>query len=202
MKITEIINSSGELIGSNDTPTSGSDLDTVAKGTTDTNLRTGHQPYRYDMMARFGFLGMPFFESAGDDKMKIFDEIDEAIFKNMVDTMAEYYKNPTLLKTDYREIYNKSLNDCPEKIKAKVRKLSDAVMEKVGENFKEATKTTIAESTIVEDMVVDKIAELEMSKKGDDNGIRNKDVTKIAGLINKKLDKKSITKLINLLETK
>ena len=202
MKITEIIDSNGELIGHDDFPQSGSDLDTVAKGTTDNNLRTGHQPYRYDMMARFGFLGMPFFEGKDNDKMTIFDDIDQVVFDHFYQLMHKFYKNPSLLKAEYREIVDKDLDNCPERVKKDIRDTTDNIMEVVGGIFKDATKSNIDESKIVEDMVVDKIAELEMSKKSEDKDIRNKDLTKIAGLINKKLDKKSINKLINLLETK
>ena len=42
----------------------------------------------------------------------------------------------------------------------------------------------------------------EIAKKSEDKGIKGKQIEKIAGLINKKLEKGDIDKLINLLERK
>lgn len=203
MKITEIIDSSGELIGSNDTPTSGSDLDTVAKGTTDQNMGTSHQPYRADMMGRFGFLGMPFNESKGEGNIKVMDELDELLFTSLQGILKKYYKNPDLLKVDFREIYNKSFEESPQKIKQTITTISNQVVEIFGNNIKNAIdKTNIDESKIVEDLVVSKLAGLDISAKSKDNELQSKELFKIAGFINKKLNKKSIDKLINLLEEK
>ena len=60
--LVEIIDSNGELIGSDDIPTNGSDLETQANNTTDYNAKVGTQPFRYDMLGRFGFTLMPFME--------------------------------------------------------------------------------------------------------------------------------------------
>ncbi|RPI85428.1 MAG: hypothetical protein EHM34_01810, partial [Nitrosopumilales archaeon] len=66
--LLEIIDANGELIGKNDTPTNGSDLETQANGTTDMNVGKGQQPFRYDMLGRFGFTMMPFFEGKEDNE--------------------------------------------------------------------------------------------------------------------------------------
>jgi hypothetical protein len=48
--------------------------------------------------------------------------------------------------------------------------------------------------------VVDKKGEDEIASKSKDKEVQSKELEKIAGLINKKLDKQDIDKLINLLE--
>ena len=57
------------------------------------------------------------------------------------------------------------------------------------------------ETKVVEDKVIGSKNEDEITKKGEDNDVRDKKLQKIAGLINK-LEKKDIDKLINLLERK
>ena len=59
----------------------------------------------------------------------------------------------------------------------------------------------IDESKVVEDKMINKKSEDEISKKTDNSDIKDKKIQKVAGLINK-LDKKDIDKLINLLERK
>ena len=201
MKITEIVNGDGELIGSNSTPESGSDLETVAKGTTDDNIKIAHQPYRYDMMARFGFLGMPFYE--GVDGEDVINEIDEKVFEYVSESMKYYYKNPNKLKTGYRNIQNKKLNEVPSNINEYVKNISDGVLDVVENYFRKAfDKKKISESTVVEDKVISDKSEDEISKRSDDNDIKDKNINNIAGLISKKLDKNDINKLITLLEKK
>ena len=74
-QIQEIIDSDGELIGVNDTPENGSNLETQANNTTDYNAKVGHQPYRYDMLGRFGFTLLPFFEGVEAQDDPLLDEI-------------------------------------------------------------------------------------------------------------------------------
>lgn len=201
MKITEIVNGDGELIGNNSTPESGSDLETVAKGTTDDNIKIAHQPYRYDMMARFGFLGMPFYE--GVDGEDVINEIDEKVFEYVSESMKYYYKNPNKLKTGYRNIQNKKLNEVPSNIIEYVKNISDGVLDVVENYLRKAfDKKKISESTVVEDKVISDKSEDEISKRSDDNDIKDKNINNIAGLISKKLDKNDINKLITLLEKK
>jgi hypothetical protein len=64
--IDEIINTNGELIGKEAIPTNGADLESQANNTTDYNAKIGQQPFRYDMLGRFGFTLMPFME--GEEK--------------------------------------------------------------------------------------------------------------------------------------
>jgi hypothetical protein len=201
MKIVEIVNSDGELIGANSTPESGSDLDTVAKGTTDNNIKIAHQPYRYDMMARFGFLGMPFYENKEGEQDKVIAEIDQFLYKNKMAMLEYYYKNPNKLKADFRHQKDKKLNELSESTRKNIEEITDGVLSAVEKFLKEAfEKKNINEIAVVEDKVVEKKSEDEISKKSEDNDIRNKSINNIADLIAKKLDKSEINKLITLLE--
>ena len=202
MIIVEIVDDNGELIGLNSTPESGSDLETVANKTTDQNMSIGHQPYRYDMMARFGFLGMPFYEGVeGEDQT--LNEIDNKIYEFILESMKHYYKNPNKLKIDYRNTYNKDLNEAPEGINSYVKSISDGVLDIVESFIKRGVgKDNIDESNVVEDKMIDNRTEDELSKRSVDSEIKDKNIKNVAGLINKKLDKGDINKLITLLEKK
>ena len=57
------------------------------------------------------------------------------------------------------------------------------------------------DESIVQEKVLEKKSEDELSSKTDSKEVREKKIEKIAGLINK-LDKKDVDKLINLLERK
>jgi hypothetical protein len=65
--------------------------------------------------------------------------------------------------------------------------------------FKEPEQ--IDEAKVVEDKMVNKKSEDEITKKSEEKDVRSTRLEKIAGLINK-LEKKDIDKLINLLERK
>jgi len=190
-ELVEIIDSNGDLIGKNDVPTSGSDLDTRASNTTDYNQKIGTQPFRYDMLGRFGFTMMPFMESE-DDKSTLdinFKELVNVTQEVFLLTLEYYYKNPNKLKSDFRKISgNKNIEVG----------LKDKFLELI-KQFKGKSNENIDESRVAEDKVVDNKSEDEISKRSEDKGVRVKKIEKIAGLINK-LDKKDIDKLINLLE--
>ena len=75
------------------------------------------------------------------------------------------------------------------------------VISKIIKSYFDNKSDKIDESKIIEDKIFDKKNEDEISKKSEDNDIKEKQIKKIAGLINK-LDKKDISKLKNLLEDK
>jgi len=213
-ELTEIIDSNGELIGNNDIPEVDKDADTQAKNTTDYNAKIGSQPFRYDMLGRFGFTLMPFME--GEDKEKMFSsaefmghpltkKIAEFLYDKNKEILKRYYKNPKSMQAEYRLISTKKFDD-DESNQQFFRMAADILeilkphlddsLKKLEEQFKE----NIAEAKVVEDKMVDK-KEDEMSKKDDDKEVREKKIEKIAGLINR-LEKKDIDTLINLLERK
>jgi hypothetical protein len=205
--LLEIIDTNGELIGSKNIPEVDPNADTQAHGTTDTNAKIGTQPFRYDMLGRFGFTLMPFME--GEDKQQGQAELENDLVDLMnqryVDLLSHYYRNPDDVKSDYRK-YSKEGEVSAEAMKYSVEwadKILKVIEKHFDEQFKnldEQFKENIAESKVAEDKMVDK-KEDEISNKSEDGEIKEKKLEKIAGLINK-LEKKDIDKLINLLEKK
>ena len=203
--IDEIINTNGDLIGNDDIPSTGGDLESAANHTTDYNAKVGQQPFRYDMLGRFGFTLMPFME--GEDKnqgqVELEDDIIDLLNDRYLDILKYYYKNPQKLKSDYRKhVTDGEISDETTKENViwtnKVLKIIEKHFEDSIKNLDEQFKENIAESKVVEDKIVKKVED-KMSTRSDDGEIGDKKIKKIAGLINK-LEKKDKNKLINLLE--
>ena len=213
MKITinelnEIIDGNGELIGANDTPSSGSDLETAANNTTDYNQRIGQQPYRYDMMGRFGFNLMPFYEGVdnkGDNDSPLLKDLSKLLYDKYMETLKYYYRNPNKLKQDYRIKSEETFETQSEHGKNIDLNLAKKIMKTIEPHFERAymkqEKKNVDESKVVEDKMITSKTEDEISKRGGDNEIKDKKLIKIAGLINKMPDK-DVQKIINLLERK
>jgi hypothetical protein len=200
--LLEIIDTNGELIGKNDIPTVDANADSQAKNTTDYNAKIGQQPFRYDMLGRFGFTLMPFMEGKeNQEQQELLNDLAHLAYDRYMEILEYYYRNPNKLKSDFRMMSEKSFDTQPDEKKEKnfeCAKKMAAIVQKHFENaFKEPE--TLDESAVAEDKVVDKKSEDEMSKKSEDDEIKDKKLEKVAGLINK-LDKKDIDKLINLLE--
>jgi len=278
-ELLEIIDSNGELIGKNDVPTSGSDLESQASNTTDYNAKIGMQPFRYDMLGRFGFTLLPFFEGKeNQSQTELLNDLAHLAYDRYMEILEYYYRNPNKLKSDFRIISEKDFDSQPDDKKEKnfecAKKMIKIVekhfenafkepQENIDENFSlkkpltfKSTKnnlfnitfnfddngrlsgvdnkwdvkfpdwwglavpenmiidyfkkkypefylvdSSLNEISVVEDKIVDKKSEDEMSNKTEDKEVREKKLEKIAGLINK-LDKKDIDKLVNLLERK
>ena len=204
-EIEEIIDSNGELIGTDDIPTSGSDLESAANNTSDYNQKVGTQPFRYDMLGRFGFTLMPFME--GEDKnqgqAEFENELVDLMNERYVDLLAHFYRNPGDVKSDYRR-YSKEKEVSEEAMKYsvewadKILKVVEKHFEKSLKNLDEQFQENLVESKVLEDRMVSK-KEDEMSSKAEDREVTDKKLKKIAGLINK-LEDKDKNKLINLLE--
>ncbi len=202
--LVEIIDSNGELIGSDDIPTNGSDLETQANNTTDYNAKIGTQPFRYDMLGRFGFTLMPFMEGKENQgQQELIDDLAKLMYDKYLETLEYYFRHPNKLKSDYRLHSEHDFNSQPEDRKEIDYSWAKKVIKLIEPHFEKAFTATenIDEGKVVEDKVVDKKSEDEISKKTEDSDIKDKKLEKVAGLINK-LDKKDIDKLINLLERK
>lgn len=199
--IFEIIDTNGELIGKNSVPDVDANADSKASRTTDYNQSVGTQPYRYDMLGRFGF-NMGFFESVGDnqDQNELLNDLAKLMYDKYIETLEYYYRNPNRLKPDFRLQNEKDFDSQPEDNKKIDFEWAEKVMKVVEEYFVKVfhEPKQIDEAKVVEDKMVGK-QEDEMSVKSDSNEVREKRLEKIAGLINK-LEKKDIDKLINLLE--
>jgi hypothetical protein len=208
IQLFEIIDSNGELIGKNDVPAVDANADTQANGTTDMNVGKSQQPFRYDMLGRFGFTLLPFFEGKEDQSQKeLLKDLAQLMHDKRIDTLEYYYKNPQLLKPDYRKhaAGESHSEQCEKEDIAWARKIVKAVEPHFEKAFKEPIEEALNEEKIVEDNVaedklVDKVED-ELSKKGEDKEMRDKKLEKIAGLISK-LDQKDKDKLANLLERK
>jgi len=205
-ELFEIIDSNGDLIGKNDIPQSGSDKETQANNTTDYNSKIGQQPFRYDMLGRFGFTLLPFFEGKehNQGQQELMNDLAKLMYDKYMETLEYYYRNPNKLKSDFRLHSEHDFESQPEdKKKIDVewaRKAANLVQKHFENAFKEPEQ--IDEAAVIEDKVVDKKTEDEISNKSEDKEVKEKAIEKIAGLINKKLEKSEINKLINLLERK
>jgi hypothetical protein len=198
--LLEIIDSNGELIGNNDIPTNGTDLESAANNTTDYNAKIGQQPFRYDMLGRFGFTLMPFMEGKENQSQQdLLNELAELLHKRFLEIQGYYYRNPNKLKSDFRKTHEKNDYDVSDMEWAK--KIFKTIQPHFEKAFKEPIDeiNSLNEIKVIEDKIIDKKSEDEISKKSDDNDIKDKKLQKVAGLINK-LEKKNIDKLINLLE--
>jgi hypothetical protein len=212
-ELFEIIDSNGELIGKNDTPTTGSDLETQASNTTDYNQKIGTQPFRYDMLGRFGFTLLPFFEGKEDQEQKeLLKDLAQLMHDRRIDVLKYYYKNPNLLKPDYRkQVAGEAHSEqCEKEDITWARKIVKLIEPHFEKAFKEPidedeisiiSESNIVEDSVAEDKLVDKKSEDEISKRDEDKEIKEKRLEKIAGLIDK-LDRDAKDKLKNLLEAK
>jgi len=199
----EIIDGNDDLIGRSDIPTNGSDLESQANGTTDMNVGKSTQPFRYDMLGRFGFTLMPFMEGEeNQQQMELLNDLAHLAYERYMEILEHYFRNPNKLKSEYRMMSEKTFDTQPEENKKKDFECARKMMKIVEKHFEDAFEEpeTLDESAVVEDKMVDR-KEDEMSQKSDDRGVREKKIEKIAGLINK-LEKKDIDKLITLLERK
>lgn len=215
MKLTkkelyEIIDTNGELIGKDDIPKNGSDLETAANNTTDYNAKIGMQPFRYDMLGRFGFTLLPFFEGENsedmpmqnDDEIPVLYDLAKLMYDKYMETLEYYYRNPNKLKSDFRIHSEHDFESQPDDKKKIDYDWAKKIIATIHPYFEEKDKESMSEGVVIEDKMLDKKGEDEIAKKSEDKEVKEKQVEKIAGLINKKFDKKDIDKLINLLERK
>ena len=197
-ELMEIIDSNGDLIGKNDVPMVDANADTQASNTTDYNQKIGTQPFRYDMLGRFGFTLMPFMEGKEDKADAFFSDLVGLMHRKFVDVTDHYIKHPNLLKPDNRKAKEESVGHNEDCEKRDVEWAKE-VMKLVEEHFGKEPES-LDEAKVVEDKLVDKVED-EIANKSEDKEVRDKKIEKIAGLINK-LEKKDKDKLKNLLERK
>jgi hypothetical protein len=198
-EITEIIDGNGELIGNDDYPQNGSNLDTQAKKTTDYNAKVGTQPFRYDTMGRFGFTLLPFSEGKENkEQADLVGELSNLMFERYLETLKYYYKNPTKLKSDYRQLSKDGFKKESSSNKNVDLEWANKIVGAVESFFEKAFSESVHQ--IDEDKVVGKkLKTTTIGSKSKDNDISNKEVKEIAGLLSK-LDKKNKKKLLNILE--
>lgn len=190
-EIQEIIDSDGSLIGGKSIPTNGADIASSSNKTTDYNMRVGRQPFRYDMMGRFGFTLLPFFEGeGGEEKTKLLDELSSLMFNRYVDIVRHYNKNPKQLKVDYRKI----VDGTSTKEKQVNLDLANDVLKIIEKYF----KNTFGEEDIIDEYLANDSKD-NLVNKSPNTDIMDKKLVRVAGLINN-LDSKNKDKLFRLLE--
>jgi len=219
-KISEVVDSYGELIGGDDKPRSGVDLESQASNTTDYNAKVKAQPFRYDMLGRFGFTMLPFFEGDGnedvnDNENELLSNIAKILHKNYLNTLEYYYRNPNKLKSDFRKQSKLDFDSMPED---KQKELFEITKEIIGiihphlEDTDDENKNEVLDPKKVDDTqkntlaaggkglkneekVLEKKTKEELTKKNKDREVLGTETKKIAGLLNK-VDEK----LKNILE--
>lgn len=202
-ELFEIINTNGDLIGTIGIPTTGADLESQASNTTDYNAKVGQQPFRYDMLGRFGFTLLPFMEGKENQgQTELLNDLAHLAYDRYMEILEYYYRNPNKLKSDFRQMSEKSFDTQPDDKKEKNFECAKKMTKIVEKHFENAFKEpeNLDEAKVAEDKVVDKKTEDEISGKSEDKEMKEKAIEKIAGLINKKFEKGDIDKLINLLE--
>jgi len=206
--ISEIVDSFGDLIGKENTPNSGADLESQANNTTDYNAKVFAQPFRYDMLGRFGFTMLPFFESEdepeiNDADVPILSDLAKLMYDKYLETLEYYFRNPNKLKSDYRLHSEVDFESQPEEKRNIDYDWAKKIISAIHPYFDKTSneKESGIDESIVQEKVLEKKSEDELSSKTDSKEVREKKIEKIAGLINK-LDKKDVDKLINLLERK
>ena len=197
IELLEVIDSNLGLIGNEDTPQGGENAETMANNTTDYNQKVGTQPYRYDMLGRFGFTLLPFMEGKGEDGVDGLSEVAKVIGGIRMDILKDYYKNPERLKNDYRK-YSRQGADLPEEWTQKNIELAKKVLDTV-DNYIKGSKDTIDEMTVIEDKVGEKRGDEDTVSRKDDGELKEKQLKKIAGFISR-LDGKDIDTVLGLIK--
>jgi len=203
-KINEVIDSDNSLIGVKKTPEHGNDIESQASKTTDYNARVKAQPFRYDMLGRFGFTLFPFFEGKEDETQKdLIDDLAKLAYEKYLEILKHYYKNPNKLKSDYRKTHNLDFDSQPEdkkKIDYEMARRIMATIQPHIEKSLEVVQNKLDEGAVIEDRVVKEKNKKWIDQKSNDNEIGDKELKKIAGLLNK-MEKDDLDKLKKLLET-
>lgn len=214
-KLMEVVDDEGNLLTKTDDLKAGGELETQASNTTDYNATISHQPFRYDMLGRFGFTLFPFFE--GDEKnekqQELLDEINNLLLNNYIQTLEYFYKNPKKIKQEYRELSDEDFdtNIISDDIKEKYQNLTKEILEKIQPYIEKELEgvqqkldeVNLDENNIIEDNIMKEKTKKWLDKKEKDKGVLGKEnIKKLADLLNNKLDGNGLKTLSELLETK
>ena len=204
-RLSEIIDTHGDLIGTDDVPQNDANADTQANNTSDYNQKIGTQPFRYDMLGRFGFTLMPFMEGEykNQGQAELENDLVDIMNDRYIDLLSHYKRNPKRIQSDYRKhVTDKEISDetmeASVKWSDKILKVIEKHFDKQFKNLDEQYQENLVESKMIEDKMVTKVED-KLVNKSDTKDISDKKLEKIAGLINK-LEKKDIDNLINLIE--
>lgn len=188
--VHEIIDGNNDLIGGEDIPKTGSDVQTRVSGITDKNVNQSRQPFTYDMIGGLGYMMFPFFESE-DENSGLLESIGGVIGEYNRKKIVEYFKNPNKLKLEYRNRVNESNISSDEML------LAGTVLEIIKEKYNNKLNE-INSKQVVEEVVVDKRDDDVMNLKKDDNDILDVKAKKIVDVLSK-IDTVILDKVINIL---
>lgn len=191
-KIEEIIDNNGNLIGSDDTPKNGSDLETRANNTTDYNAQVHGQNFKNDFLGRFGF----YFYESEEDVSKLKDDLARLMYEKFIETMTYYHENPEMLKKDFESHKNSDFSSQSKEKKDHDYKWAEKIFDIIEPHLKKK----LDEGKMVEDKVVEKQKKIMKSKRDDDKELTAK-AKKLVDLINE-LPKNQKDKLKNIIEGK
>lgn len=207
-ELDEIIDGDGELIGSDAVPKSGSNLETQASKTTDYNANVSHQPFKYDMLGRFGFSYFFENEDTYDKSNEVLDELAKFMYDKYMEILEYYYRNPQKLKSDFRKKSKLDFetDDSTSIDYESAEKILDIIKPHMEDSLKsldEKLRESIDENEFLEGKLLDKsdIRELKSERDNGESEIFDKKIKKIAGLIDKMSDKNK-NKILKLLEDK
>jgi hypothetical protein len=197
-KIEEIIDSNGDIIGVEDAPENGANLETNASNTTDYNAQVHGQNFRNDFMGRFGFY---FYEGEEEKPSEVVDDLARIMYDRFIDILNYYHENPDMLERDYDLHKEGNFDSQPEenkKIDYEWAKRTVSVLEPYLNDMDE-TDNTLNEETVAEDKIVEKKTDNDIAKEKTSKEVIDKKLESIADKLNK-LKKDDLNKLINLLE--
>ena len=201
-KIEELLDADGNLIGTDDYPTTGANKEGDANNTTDYNARVHGQNFKNDFLGRFGF----YFYEDKQEEPEVVEDLAKLMYDKFVDTMKYYHENPDELEKDHQLHANGAFETQPREKKEVDYKWAWKVMSTIKPHLEKTldsmsvSEGIVNESKVVEDKLVDK-KDKGMKNKKDDKELKSKKIEKVAGLLNK-LNKDDLNKLVNLLELK
>jgi uncharacterized protein (UPF0333 family) len=156
-EIQEVLDSDGNLIGSDDQPANNTNQ-IGADGTTDHNAGIGHQHFAHDFLGRFGFY--MYNEGEGDENASSTNELLMSIAREAYNYFMNDEDNPTSF-----EAMDKDMQDFYINFAKKVIGILNVKKEPI-----EPTLTESEISKMIEDVVTNKI-DRSMFKKNNDNDI-------------------------------
>jgi hypothetical protein len=197
-KIEEIIDANGELIGVNDTPENGPNLETQANNTTDYNAQIHGQNFRNDFLGRMGFY---FYEGEEEKPNKIVDDLARIMYERFINFLDYYHGNPNELEKDYEMHSEADFDSQPEKNRQTDYLWAKKIVSVLEPHLKgmEEESNPLNEDAVVEDKIVEKKTDNEIGEEKPSKEVLDKKIASLADKLNK-LKKDDLNKLINLLE--
>lgn len=147
-KIEEIIDGDGNLIGSDDSPRTGSDRETEANKTTDYNVTVSGQNFKNDFLGRFGF----YFYESEEDASKLRDQLATLMYGKFIECLKHYHENPDDIEKDFQFQKDKDFGSQPSEKKEHDYEWADKIMDIIEPHLKKK----LDEGAVREDRIVKK----------------------------------------------